>query len=74
MDGNGVAGNGDRYHLRELKIEVTQACLLSCIHCSSEASADGYKEMESEAAKSIVRQAAEMEVAEIAVSGGEPLL
>ena len=74
MNGKGIAGNDDKYRLRELKIEVTQACRLSCIHCSSNASAKGYKEMESEAAKSIVRQAAEMGVAEIAISGGEPLL
>lgn len=74
MDGNGLVENGDRYRLRKLKIEVTQACRLSCIHCSSSASANGYKEMELEAAQSIVRQAAEMGVAETAISGGEPLL
>jgi len=74
MNGKGTIGNGDRYRLRDLKIEVTQACLLSSIHCSSDASAAGYKEMEAGAATSIVRQAAEMGVAKIAISGGEPLL
>jgi MoaA/NifB/PqqE/SkfB family radical SAM enzyme len=74
MSSNAIVEDGNRYRLRELKIEVTQACRLSCIHCSSSASAIGYKEMELEAAKSIVRQSADMGVAEIAISGGEPLV
>lgn len=63
----------NNYNLKELKIEVTYNCPLACVHCSSEANEDNIMNMSLEKCKSIIRQASEMGVVDIAFSGGEPL-
>lgn len=60
--------------LKEIKLEVTHACLLRCIHCSSMACNDSVKQMTWEDCRRILTEAAEMGVEEVAFSGGEPLL
>lgn len=60
--------------LREIKIEVTYACPLICVHCSSEAYPGSTTEMQSVDVHRILHEAASMGVEEVAFSGGEPLL
>jgi len=60
--------------LKELKIEVTYRCPLACIHCSSDAMPSSDIELTKSDLMSIINQAIEMQVKEIAFSGGEPLL
>lgn len=60
--------------LKELKLEVTHACPLKCVHCSSLAGATCVRQMSWEECKRILMEAAELQVKEIAISGGEPLL
>ena len=60
--------------LKELKIEVSYKCPLSCIHCSSEASTSNDLIMSLEKCLGIINQAYELGVREIAFSGGEPLI
>lgn len=64
----------NNYNLKELKIEVTYKCPLGCVHCSSEANESNALNMSLDICKSIIRQASEMGVSEIAFSGGEPLI
>jgi radical SAM protein with 4Fe4S-binding SPASM domain len=59
--------------LRELKIEVTYSCPLVCIHCSSDAAPNIVAEIEKNKCLDIIEQAINLEVQEIAFSGGEPL-
>jgi len=59
--------------LVELKIEVTHRCPLACIHCSSDATPESTKEMSKQECLSILSEAIEMGVKEVAFSGGEPL-
>jgi len=60
--------------LREIKIEVTQKCPLRCVHCSSLGSPESLIEMSPEICFRIIDEAGDMEVKEMAFSGGEPLL
>lgn len=62
------------FHLKEIKLEVTHACLLGCVHCSSMAGNESIRQMAWEDCRRIISEAAEMCVKEIAFSGGEPLL
>lgn len=62
------------FRLLEMKIEVTHACPLTCIHCSSDASPSCVREIGEKDCLCIVAEAAEMGVKEIAFSGGEPLI
>lgn len=62
------------FHLKEIKMEVTHACLLRCIHCSSMAGNESIRQMKWEDCRRILSEAAEMHVEEVAFSGGEPLL
>lgn len=59
--------------LRELKIEVTYACDLNCLHCSSDAHPSNPLEMSLPDSLRILKQASEIGVKELAFSGGEPL-
>jgi len=61
------------YELKEMKIEVTYNCLLSCVHCSSDASPGNQLSMSKEKCIEIIDGASSMGVREIAFSGGEPL-
>jgi radical SAM protein with 4Fe4S-binding SPASM domain len=60
--------------LKEIKIELTKSCLLSCIHCSSNASLANSVQLSIETVLSLINQAAAMQVKSITFSGGEPLL
>ena len=60
--------------LKEVKIEVTSRCPLSCVHCSSDAGPLNDIEIASEKCCSIIKEAADLGVEEIAFSGGEPLV
>lgn len=60
--------------LREIKLEVTHACLLRCVHCSSLADIACVRQMKWEECRRILKEAAEMQVVEVAISGGEPLM
>ena len=62
------------YTLKELKIELTYKCPLSCVHCSSDANEDNHLEMSKDNCFDIITQASEMGTENIAFSGGEPLL
>ncbi len=61
------------YRLRGFKMEVTYACDLNCIHCSSDANPANPLEMAREDCLRILNEAAEMDVAKVEFSGGEPL-
>jgi radical SAM protein with 4Fe4S-binding SPASM domain len=68
-----------RYHrrpfmLREIKIELTHRCNLSCLHCSSDASSSNSRQMGKGDCLRILCEAIGMGVKHIAFSGGEPLL
>lgn len=60
--------------LREMKVEVTHASPLVCIHCSSDASPSCRREMSEEGCTRIVQEAITMGVQELTFSGGEPLI
>jgi MoaA/NifB/PqqE/SkfB family radical SAM enzyme len=62
------------FRLKEIKVEVTQRCQLRCLHCSSQGTLERPVEVSHEAVMRILREAAEMGVEEVALSGGEPLL
>ena len=57
--------------LVELTIEVTDRCLNSCIHCSSDSSKDKQTILELDRALSIID---ELNPGKVVISGGEPLL
>ena len=60
--------------LEEIKIELTKACTLSCIHCSSNASSNNPLQLTREIVLSLLNQASALKVKSIVFSGGEPLL
>ena len=62
------------YNLNEMKIEVTYQCLLSCVHCSSNANPGNQLVMAKEKCIEIIDDAVSMGLKEIVFSGGEPLL
>jgi radical SAM protein with 4Fe4S-binding SPASM domain len=60
------------YRLKELKIEVTHQCSLSCVHCSSDAHKDNKKNMSVDDCIKIIKGASKLNAEEISFSGGEP--
>ena len=64
----------DEVRLKEIKIEVTYKCPLSCVHCSSNASEENTATISKEKCMEIISQAIDMGVESIAFSGGEPLI
>lgn len=62
------------FTLREMKLEVTHACPLACVHCSSDASPSCSREMTREDCTHILSQAGNLGVKKVAFSGGEPLI
>jgi len=60
--------------LKEIKVEVTHACNLCCVHCSSMATAQSKRHMSWDDCRGILEEAALMDVKEVAFSGGEPLI
>jgi radical SAM protein with 4Fe4S-binding SPASM domain len=61
------------YELKEMKIEVTYNCPLSCVHCSSDANPGNQLSMSTEKCIEIINNALSIGVKEITFSGGEPL-
>ena len=61
-------------HLRELKIEITNRCLLNCVHCSTCAQANLNSFLPSSTVEDLIAQAKELGCQRIYFSGGEPLL
>jgi pyrroloquinoline quinone biosynthesis protein E len=62
------------YDLKEIKIEITHRCPLTCIHCSSESTPDTIIEISNEKCLELIEQAANLGVKDLAFSGGEPLM
>ncbi|MFC1609009.1 radical SAM protein [Patescibacteria group bacterium] len=63
------------YNLKEVVVEVTKRCNLSCIHCGSDCNDQMLKnELQLEEWKSVILQFFEMGVEKIVFSGGEPTL
>lgn len=69
-------GDTDIPACKEVSIEITEKCLANCIHCSSEATKDGWKnELTLEEIKEIMSVSKErLGTKVISLSGGEPLL
>ena len=68
-----------KYHappftLKEMKIELTHACGLNCIHCSSSASNDNKNNIDVNRCLQIIDEGADLGAKRIAFSGGEPLI
>jgi radical SAM protein with 4Fe4S-binding SPASM domain len=62
------------YTLKEIKVELTHACLLNCVHCSSLAGKLRKQQMTLSQCKQILLESSLMGVREVVFSGGEPLL
>lgn len=60
-------------NLQELKIELTETCLLNCVHCSTDAKKNG-AHIPFAAATNAIKQAASMGCSSVQLSGGEPFL
>lgn len=61
--------------LKEISIEISNRCLLRCIHCSSGSSPNAYPdELKPEEIVRLIREAAELGATEISFSGGDPVL
>lgn len=63
----------DRERIIDLCLEVTQKCPLECLHCSSESGPECTTYFPQKEAKNIIREASELGLEEISISGGEPL-
>jgi len=64
----------NKYSLRELFVEVTNRCLLSCIHCSSCACAQASETLSLERLTKLIDDAHDMGLKSFTISGGEPFL
>lgn len=62
------------FKLKELKLEVTHQCRLSCIHCSSNAQTGKCTTIPKARCFELIEEAKDIGCEEIAFSGGEPLL
>ena len=62
------------FRLKEIKLEVTYRCPLTCIHCSSDAMPSSNIEMKRGDCLRILEEALAMGVEHVAFSGGEPLV
>jgi len=69
-----VTINESSFSLQEIKIEVTNKCPLVCIHCSSDSTPNNIIEIKENKCLSILKEAKELGVEEVAFSGGEPLV
>ena len=68
-------GDNSKVKLKEISIEVTNRCLLRCIHCSSGASPAAYPDELTELEiMQLIIDAAELGATEISFSGGDPIL
>lgn len=64
----------ESYHLRKMKIELTDRCGLNCYHCSSNAATDARTTIDVDSCLRILDDAASIGLKSVAFSGGEPLL
>lgn len=62
------------YSIKEIHIELSDFCILSCKHCSSLASKNGKRILGINELTSILTEGKEMGACSVMVSGGEPLL
>jgi radical SAM protein with 4Fe4S-binding SPASM domain len=62
-----------RYVLKELKIEVTRACPLSCLHCSSNGEPAASEMLEPSRLMRLLVEFADIGGERVVISGGEPL-
>lgn len=62
------------YALKELKIELTQECPLACVHCSTNSSRRQNSSLPDEVVLRLLREAADLGVARVVFTGGEPLV
>ncbi len=62
------------FKLLELKIEVTNKCNLSCVHCSNNGSPSNNKSISLQKCFDIIDEAYRMGVKKVAFSGGDPLI
>jgi radical SAM protein with 4Fe4S-binding SPASM domain len=69
-----VTSHQTPFTLKEVKLEVTYRCNLTCIHCSSEALPSCSREMPFDRAMDLLNQVLSLGVQKIVFSGGEPLL
>src|SRR5579872_1424471 len=60
--------------LRELKIELTQQCPLACVHCSTDSHRRQTSALPEANVFNLLREASQLGVIKVALSGGEPLL
>lgn len=60
--------------LKEIKIEVSYRCALSCVHCSSDARPSNALEMSRDQCLQVLAEAGSLGIQDVAFSGGEPLL
>lgn len=62
------------YKLEKIKIELTDLCPLDCLHCSSNATADGEIFLNVDKVKEVIQEAKQIGLTKVIFSGGEPLL
>lgn len=62
------------YKLKEMKIEVSRKCPLACVHCSSDANEQQTTEICIQKCLDIIREAVDLGLEELSISGGEPLI
>ncbi len=62
------------YQLRELDVQITNRCPLNCRHCCCESGAAQHPGVSTEALLSLFREAKDMGVEAVHLTGGEPLL
>ncbi|MEL1135560.1 radical SAM protein [Desulfitobacterium sp. THU1] len=62
------------YELKEMKVEVTKKCPLACVHCSSDSNENQVTEITIEKCLELIKQAIDLGIKELSISGGEPLV
>ena len=64
----------NKYHLQELKIELTRDCPLRCLHCSSNGEPHALESLPSRRVIEILNDFIKLGGKTLAISGGEPLI
>jgi|Deesub1362A_J573_1020465.scaffolds.fasta_scaffold01835_10 radical SAM protein with 4Fe4S-binding SPASM domain len=62
------------YYIREVCIELTDKCLLNCLHCSSQSNLDGSNILAFQQCKNFLNDFSVLGGSILELSGGEPLL
>lgn len=63
----------EQYELEELCLEITNKCLLNCMHCSSDSHVEG-EQLDKETILRVIDDFESLKGKELEISGGEPLL